>query len=63
VREDFTDSIKITVIAASFQETIEEEEKRERPPRRGRIQPGEDLDVPTFLRRNRKAESKPEPSD
>jgi cell division protein FtsZ len=63
VREDFTDGIKITVIAADFQQTIEEGEKRERPPRRERIEPGQDLDVPAFLRRDRNAESKQETPD
>ena len=63
VREGFTDGIKITVIAADFQEAIEEEERRKRPPRRERIEPGEDLDVPAFLRRNQKSESKSETSD
>ena len=63
VRESFTDGIKITVIAADFQETVEEEETRKRPPRRERIQPDEDLDVPAFLRKDRKAESKSETAD
>ena len=63
VREGFTDGIKITVIAADFQETIEEEERRKRPSQRERIQPDEDLDVPAFLRRNQKAENRSETSD
>lgn len=63
VREGFTDGIKITVIAADFQETIEEEERRKRPSQRERIQPDEDLEVPAFLRRNQKAENKSETSD
>lgn len=63
VREGFTDGIKITVIAADFQETIDEEERRKRPSQRERIQPDEDLEVPAFLRRNQKAENKSETSD
>jgi len=55
-----TNGIKITVIAADFQESIEEELKRKRLPRRERIKPGEDLEVPTFLRRSREVESEQE---
>lgn len=60
VRQGFTNGIKITVIAADFRETIEEELRRKRLPHRERIKPDEDLEVPTFLRRNREVESEPE---
>lgn len=52
VNPELTDVIKITVIAADFQapqETI----NKEHPPKRERIQLDKNLDVPTFLRRNR----------
>jgi len=60
VQQGLTNGIKITVIAADFQESIEEELKRKRLPRRERIKPGEDLEVPTFLRRSREVESEQE---
>ena len=63
VREDFSDDIKITVIAADFQEPIEEEKTRKSPTPRERIEPNENWDVPTFLRRNKKPENKPETAD
>lgn len=63
VREGFADGIKITVIAADFQEAIEEELQRKHPLRRERIKEDEDLDVPTFLRRSREAQSEQEAHD
>ena len=60
VREDFADDIKITVIAADFKETIEDEQRRKHPLQRKRISPDENLDVPAFLRRNHQAETKSE---
>lgn len=50
IDESLTGGIKITVIAADFQ-APQEVEKQLRPPKRVRIRPDEDLDVPTFLRR------------
>ena len=55
VREGFKDGVKITVIAADFQEASEDESKKRELPRRERVKLTRDLDVPTFLRRNREA--------
>lgn len=63
VQEGIPDGIKITVIAADFQETIEEEQRIRHVPRRERIHADEDLDVPTFLRRSRKTEENSETTD
>ncbi len=60
IDESLTGVIKITVIAADFQ-APQEVEKQLRPPKRVRIRPDENLDVPTFLRRRQEA-SEEEPS-
>lgn len=54
VRDDLTGRIRITVIAADFHEggTVGKEHRGQ--PRRERISTDEDLDLPTFLRRERK---------
>ncbi len=54
IDESLTGVIKITVIAADFQ-APQEVEKQLRPPKRVRIRPDENLDVPTFLRRRQEA--------
>ncbi|MDD5452871.1 MAG: cell division protein FtsZ [Candidatus Bipolaricaulis sp.] len=47
-----TGRVEVTVIAADFREVAVEEEEKERPrPVIPRRTPGEDLDIPTFLRR------------
>jgi cell division protein FtsZ len=55
VKEGFKNGVKITVIAADFQESSEEESRRKELPRRERIKLTKELDVPTFLRRSREA--------
>ncbi|MGB2982987.1 MAG: cell division protein FtsZ [Candidatus Bipolaricaulia bacterium] len=51
VREGLGETVRITVIAADFREP--EAVERARAVRRERIKPDENLDVPTFLRRER----------
>lgn len=53
VREGFGEAIQITVIAADFRGV--EDVERARTVRRERIKTDENLDVPTFLRREREA--------
>jgi len=56
VQEEFTEGIKITVIAADFGEpTGEDSQRKKRAEHRERITIGKDLDVPTFLRREQQA--------
>jgi len=55
IQKGVKDRVKVTVIAADFGGPPEEEEKRRTPTRRERIKVGENLDVPTFLRRGREA--------
>jgi hypothetical protein len=55
IQKGVKDRVKVTVIAADFGGPPEEEEKRRTPTRRERIKVGENLDVPTFLRRSRDA--------
>ena len=56
VQPDFTDGIKITVIAADFGEATDEtSESKKRSSHRERITIGKDLDVPTFMRREQHA--------
>lgn len=64
VQNDFADGIKITVIAADFQKSIEEElARKNRPQQRKRITLVKDLDVPAFIRKEREAPSEEEKSD
>jgi len=62
IDEALADLIKITVIAADFQPP-QEVEKQARPPKRVRIQVDKNLDVPTFLRRSRKAQAEEDPGE
>ncbi|HDJ29721.1 MAG TPA: cell division protein FtsZ [Candidatus Acetothermia bacterium] len=54
IDDSLSERVKITVIAADFQPP-QEVEKKLHPQRRVRIKPDENLDLPTFLRRNREA--------
>lgn len=56
VKEGFKDGVRITVIAADFEESSEEESKKKQLPRRERIKLTKDVDVPTFLRRGRETQ-------
>ncbi len=56
IDESLADIVKITVIAADFQ-APQELEKSSRPPKRVRIRLDENLDVPTFLRRQESSEN------
>jgi hypothetical protein len=58
VREEFGRSLQITVIAADFHEVGEVD--RTRSVRRERIKTDQNLDVPTFLRREREADDEEE---
>lgn len=55
VRDEFTGTIRITVIAADFQEVLfpeeEEEPPKPPPPKKGKKADRTDLDYPAFLRR------------
>ena len=56
VQENFTDGIKITVIAADFGEPMDEaSQSRKHAAHRERITISKDLDVPTFMRREQHA--------
>ena len=57
IQEDMRDTIKITLIAADFHKGIEMARRKERSLVRKRIVLGEDLDVPTFLRRERASDA------
>jgi cell division protein FtsZ len=59
VREEFEHGVQITVIAADFQAPDMVGKERRQPASRERIRVDKDLDVPTFLRRE-KAEHPPE---
>ncbi len=56
IDESLTGKVKITVIAADFQ-TPQEIEKTSHPPKRERIRLDQNLDVPTFLRRQESSEN------
>lgn len=56
VQPDFAGGIQITVIAADFQEADAVGRERRQPARRERIKVDKNLDVPTFLRREREAQ-------
>jgi len=56
VQPDFEGGIQITVIAADFQEADMIGRELRRPTRRERIMVDKNLDVPTFLRRERETE-------
>jgi len=58
VQKDFQEGIQITVIAADFQEADAIGKERQRPLRRGRIVADKNLDVPTFLRREKELEAR-----
>ena len=51
VHPDLEEGVQITVIAADFQGEEEMEKERRGPIRRERVRSDQDLDVPTFLRR------------
>lgn len=53
VREDFEHGVQITVIAADFQAPDMVGRERRQPAARERIRVDKDLDVPTFMRRER----------
>jgi len=57
VHEDSEEGIQITVIAADFQEADSIGREQQRAVRRERIVADKNLDVPTFLRRERELES------
>ena len=57
VQSDFQEGIQITVIAADFQEAGKLDRQEQRAIRRERIVPDKNLDVPTFLRREREQEA------
>jgi len=64
VHENFEEGIKITVIAADFQGSIDEElERKNRPQHRKRITMDKDLDIPAFLRREKEVPNTEEKSD
>ena len=64
VHENFEEGIKITVIAADFQGSIDEElERKNRPQHRKRITMDKDLDIPAFLRREMEVPNTEEKSD
>ena len=56
VKEGFKDGVRITVIAADFEESSEEESKKKQLPRRERVKLTKDVDVPAFLRRGRETQ-------
>lgn len=57
IQQDMTDEIKITVIAADFQKTVEAVQRAVQSAQRKRITFNKELDIPTFLRRSRQVES------
>jgi cell division protein FtsZ len=57
VREDHEEGIQITLIAADFQEADSIGKEQHRTVRRERIVTDKNLDVPTFLRRERELEA------
>ncbi len=59
VQDDFLDGIRITVIAADFKGAIEEEaERKARSLHRPRVTLDNDLDVPAFLRKDKRDNEK-----
>lgn len=57
VRDDFEGGVQITVIAADFQAPDMVGRERRQPAARERIRVDKDLDVPTFMRREKAAQS------
>jgi len=60
VQPDFDKGVQITVIAADFQEADAIGRERRQPSSRERITVDKNLDVPTFLRREREIRTEPE---
>ena len=60
VRDEFEEGVRITVIAADFTTPDTEIRRAKTTPLRERIRKDEDLDVPTFLRRERAEQQAPE---